>query len=268
MEPAQMQELTAIIETMIDYIQSDSQDLLENVFIPGGSDVNVYALNLVNVSILSLEVGAALGYSHSQLVKLGLAAFLHDIGLKIHRGLIEQHKKLSPVEKKHMDRSPLAGAETLKRIPGELAKPVMEIVEQAHERMDGSGYPRGLKGEEISEYAQIIGLVDVYEALTHQRPYRNNKYSSNEALKIILKENQGMFNPKLTKFFLDRIGFYPRGTFVELNTKEIAQVIKQNFKMPTCPVVRVVYDADGKSVQDGREIDLSKGTRAFVTKCV
>ena len=140
---------------------------------------------------------------------------------------------------------------------------VITVIEQGYERIDGSGYPKGLKGEQIDESAQVIGLVDVYEALTHPRPYRK-KYSSLEALKIIVKSN--LFNPKLTKLFLERVGVYPRGFLVELNTKEVAQVIKQNPRMPSSPVVRVVVDLEGKKTQKTRVVDLADGTQVFITK--
>jgi hypothetical protein len=65
---------------------------------------------------------------------------------------------------------------------------------------------------------------------------------------------------------MERIGFYPKGTFVELNTKEAAQVIKQNIEMPSCPVVKIIYDLHGKKNEQSREIDLSRGTKVFITK--
>ena len=139
----------------------------------------------------------------------------------------------------------------------------MDIIEQSGEKLNGTG-PRGLKGDAISQAAQIIGLVDTYEALTHSRPYRQ-KYAPIDALKIILNDKD-TFNPKLTKILLERIGIYPKGTFVELSTKETAQVLKQNIKMPSSPVVRIIYDTDGKKVDDGREINLAHESEVYIVK--
>jgi HD-GYP domain-containing protein (c-di-GMP phosphodiesterase class II) len=261
-----IKEVRKLIEELIDYIQGNDQKLLDYVFrrsLP--KEVNFSVLNLVNVCILSLELGVGLGYSRSQLLKLGIAAFFHDIGMRRLQEIISQGRKLTISEKQKIQQHPLIASEILKSIQSSLDPSILEIIEQEHERIDGSGYPRGLKGEEISEYAQIIGLVDVYEALTHQRPYRGGSFSPSEAMKIIV-ENKHIFNPKIIKVFLEKIGMYPKGTFVELNTKEVAQVIKQNPKMPYCPVVRVVYDQDGKKTERPREIDLSKGTKVYIVK--
>jgi len=183
--------------------------------------------------------------------------------------MANQSRKLTISEKQKIQQHPLIASEILKSIQSSLDPSILEIIEQEHERINGSGYPRRLKGEEISEYAQIIGLVDVYEALTHQRPYRGGGFSPSAAMKVIV-ENKHIFNPKIIKkiikVFLEKIGMYPKGTFVELNTKEAAQVIKQNPKMPYCPVVRVVYDQDGKKIEKSREIDLSKGAKVYIVK--
>ena len=84
-------------------------------------------------------------------------------------------------------------------------------------------------------------------------------------MKVLLKDKSS-FSPKLIKAFLERVGLYPRGTFVELNTREVAQVIRQNPKMLACPMVRVVYDPEGKKTQNPREIDLSRGTKIYILR--
>jgi HD-GYP domain-containing protein (c-di-GMP phosphodiesterase class II) len=261
-----IEQVRSFIENLLNVTKSNNQQLLEYVFNKLPKDVDFISLNSINVCILSLEMGMALGYSHNKLIALGIGAFLHDIGMKLYRDLYNQPRKIHMHEKQRIMKHPLAGSEMLQRVKSRLEGAVFEIVEQEHERIDGSGYPRGLKGDEISEYAQIIGFVDVYEALTHQRPYRR-RYSPLEAVKIMLGE-KNQFIPRLTKVFLERIGLYPKGTFVELNTKEVAQVVKQNPDMPSCPIVRVVYGEDGKKSESLREVDLSQGTKIYITRSV
>ena len=263
---SQLKEVRQIVEKLTDCVQSNSQRLLGLVFGSLPEKPNFVSLNLVNVCILSLEMGVALGYNRSHLLNLGVAAFLHDIGMKGYRDLINQPKEFTPGEREQVQQHPLVSAETLRHIEDSLESlesSILGNVEQEHERIDGSGYPRGLKSEEIAEGAQIIGLVDVYEALTHERPHRK-KLTSLDAVKIALK-NKSLFKPRLMKVFLERIGFYPRGSFVKLNTKEVAEVIKGNSEMPLCPVVRVVYDSEGEKTDKGREIDLSEGTKIYIT---
>ena len=219
----------------------------------------------MNVCILSIEIGVELNYSDIQLVQLGVAAFLHDIGLKKYADIISQPKKLGLKEKKEVERSAITSKEMLKNLKDKLGNAIMDIIEQSGEKLNGTG-PRGLRGEAISQAAQIIGLVDTYEALTHTRPYRQ-KYAPVEALKIILGDRD-TFNPKLTKILLERIGIYPKGTFVRLSTKETAQVLQQNLKMPSSPVIRIIYEADGKKTGDGREIDLAHESEIHIVKSV
>jgi response regulator RpfG family c-di-GMP phosphodiesterase len=152
----------------------------------------------------------------------------------------------------------------LQTLHAELYQLVSEIIKHEHKIIGKSDMPF-TQDEEINEYAQIIALADMFEALTHTRPYRDRNYTSVEALKIII-ENKNLFTPRIIKAFLERVGMYPRGTFVELNTKEIAQVMWQNPKMPLCPMVRVIYDHEGKKIDGGRQIDLSQGTRIYISK--
>ncbi len=259
----QLKQVCQLAEDLVGYVQNGNQELLEIIFKSLPEKANFVSLNLVNVCILSLEMGVGLGYSRSHLLNLGVAAFLHDIGMKGYLDLISQSRQLTPEEREQMQQHPLISSQTLRNIEDSLKSSILGSIEQEHERIDGSGYPRGLKSEEISEAAQIIGLVDAYEALTHERPHRE-KLTPLDAVKIALKD-KNLFDSKLMKVFLERIGFYPRGSFVRLNTKETAEVVRGNSEIPLCPIVRVVYDSEGEKTEKGREIDLSKGTKIYIT---
>jgi len=263
----ELENILAFVQAIVNIIQTQGHDMVGCVFQQTGASeqVNPYVLKLVNVCILSIEIGMELGYGDIQLVQIGVAAFLHDIGLKKYAEIISQAKKFSPKEKKEVERSAITSKEMLKNLKDKLGNAIMDIIEHSGEKINGTG-PRGLKGDSISQAAQIIGLVDTYEALTHSRPYRQ-KYAPIEALKIILNDKE-TFNPKLTKILLERIGIYPKGTFVELSTKETAQVLRQNIKMPSAPVVRIIYDNDGKKVDDGREINLAHESEVYIIKSV
>ena len=158
-------------------------------------------------------------------------------------------------------REPLA---SFVRQPGHVA--VIDTVRQAHERADGSGYPEGLTADETSEFAQIVGLADVYEALTHKRPYRA-KYTPIEALDIILK-NKNIYGPKIIKALIRRIGVYPVGTLVLLNSKETGVVIMNRPELPFRPVVSIIYDAYSKEYGEPKEVDLSQVAILFIEDCV
>ena len=233
-------------------------------------EVSPAVLNLVNVCVLSLELGMGLHYSQSRLLNLGLAAFLHDLGARSYRDMISQPKNFSDQEKEVVrnlvNKNPIVASE-MEQIQNDLSVIVFEIIKQEREVIGSSKSVPGARNEEIAEYAQIIGLTDVYEALTHRRPYRDKNYTPVEALKIIL-DNKKLFNPSVIKIFLERVGMYPQGTFVELNTREVACVVRQNHKMPLCPIVRVVYDPEGNKVDKEREIDLSEGTKIYIISSI
>ncbi len=262
--PTNIDQIRHLIEDLIVYVENGDTRLFERIFehLPG--TVDTLSINLVNVCALSIDVGITMGYDRSELMDLGVAAFLHDVGMGNYYELVAQARCLDPEEKTVVQNHARNGSETLRAIQGSLQESVLRVVREEHERSDGSGYPRGLENEAISKHARIIGMVDVYEALTHERPHRK-KCSPLESIKIMV-ENKNLFDLKLMKVFFEKIGFYPKGTFVQLNTKEVAYVLKQNLNMPLSPVVEVIYDEQGKKVEGGREIDLSNGTKNFITR--
>jgi len=123
-----------------------------------------------------------------------------------------------------------------------LPKGLEDIVIQNHERLDGSGYPQGLRGRQISVDGAIAGLVDSYSAITSLRPYAE-QVSPSAALSMLYKLRGTLFNEMLVEKFIQCIGVYPVGSTVELNTGEIGIVIAQNLERRLQPRVMVILDA-------------------------
>ncbi|MCM8800428.1 MAG: HD domain-containing protein [Candidatus Omnitrophica bacterium] len=220
----------------------------------------------LNVCIMSLEIGRSLGYEREQLLELGIAAFVHDIGIVKYLDIINKNYILGKEEMDKIKNHPNLGSQILTRFSKDLNVSIIEAVRQEHERIDGSGYPLGLKGEQISEYARIIGLLDVYEALLHKRPHRQ-KYTPLEAIQKIL-ELKETFDNKLIKVLMERMGIFPIGVAVRLNTKEIGTVIKENPQLPLRPVVEVVLDSTGKRLTQPKQIDLSQKPEVYIEECL
>lgn len=221
--------------------------------------------HITNVFFLALDVGIELGYDTPHLIDLGAAAFLHDIGLKN----VREHMKTERLDKIDYDKirqHPIMGAEMLAAANKGINEAVIAAVRQEHERMDGSGYPEGLPAEDITTYAQVIGLLDVYEALTHRRPYRS-RFTPIEALDIILK-NKKIFGPKIIKALVGKIGVYPVGTLVLLNSKETAVVTMNRPELPFRPVVSVIYDPYGEMFAQPKDIDLATSSILYIEDCV
>ncbi|UCC96191.1 MAG: HD domain-containing protein [Candidatus Omnitrophota bacterium] len=255
-----------IVRKFIDFIGSGAQEFLDFVFSKNSWGVHYLSLKSVNGCVFALEVGLWMGFKKEELSTLGVASFLHDIGLRAYLDRLTQSDRLEAAECEAIKQHTLEGVEILQKIKKDIDPSILEIIGQTYERIDGSGYPKGIKGDDINTLAQVIGLADVYETLTHDRPYRVH-YSPLEAMRIILN-SKNSFNPKLVKLFLEKIGLYPRGTMVELNTKEVARVIQHNPSIPLAPRIKVVYDSQRKKLEEPRQIDLSDNPTIYITKCL
>jgi HD-GYP domain-containing protein (c-di-GMP phosphodiesterase class II) len=220
--------------------------------------------HVVNVSILSMMIARGLGYERQDLVELGLCALLHDIGLMHYLGIIHQAKVLTKEEFAQVREHPRVGFEMLSRVDPKLSAGLLEGVRQEHERIDGSGYPAGRTEGEICRNAQIMGLVDTFEALTHSRPHRA-KHSSLEASKVII-DAKSAFSSKIIKVLFERVGIFPSGTTVRLNTKELGVVLRVNAEFPLRPVVKVLFDVDGQELQEPKVVDLAKSRVLFIVE--
>ena len=134
---------------------------------------------------------------------------------------------------------------------------------QHHERYDGSGYPRHLANSEIHQFAHIVALADVYDALTSDVTYRK-AVPVYEALAIITKAAGTYFNPELVDHFAGNIAPYPIGSVVRLSNNHIGVVVDISHEAKTKPVVRVIADEQKRRMNKIVEIDLSKNNRLYI----
>lgn len=254
-----LKSIANVIREMASLIVSGDRGLLDLIY--RSSRDNYLIAHLVNTSIISMEVGKGLGYNPSRLEELGLAAFLHDVGMQEVYSLIYHRDKLSRQEYEKVKMHVVAGANLLKEIDG-LPPAVLEVCTQHHERITGDGY-RGMSGKTINEYAQVIGLADTFEAITHSRPYRRQK-SGQAAIKDLIETASDLFDRKALKVLVKRIGIYPVGTWVELNTGEIARVIRVNETFPIRPTVTIMTLADKSTPVETKTIDLTKNQNIYI----
>lgn len=202
----------------------------------------------VSTTVYALLIGYGLKYSRKKMSSLAMGTLLHDIGkIVLDPAIVYKEDTLTQEEfqyvKKHVD----CGYELLKdsyNIPL-MAK---EIALNHHEKLDGTGYPRGLKGDEINEFARISAIADVYDALTSDRCYRK-KWPTYKAVDFLIENSGTKFDPDLVRIFLQRIAVYPNGSMVRLSNGQIALVKEQNRFTPLRPVVRVITDEEGNSIE-------------------
>jgi len=265
-KPGLAKEINALIEKLVNYLSGGQKGCLRIFLQDYPPNQEYLCFHVVNTCIISLIIGLSLGFEPIRLLELGTAAFLHDLGIIKYLDLIYKKKILHEEEYAKIKKHPHTGLEILKDAQGEIAQDIIDAIGQEHERLDGSGYPQGLKDKQISEYAQIIGLADLYEAMVHQRPYRN-KFSSLETVKLILN-NKSAFDCQIIKILIEKVGIFPVGISVRLNTKETGSVIKENSRLPLRPVVNVLFDAAGKQLKEPKRIDLSVNPMIFIEECI
>jgi HD-GYP domain-containing protein (c-di-GMP phosphodiesterase class II) len=199
----------------------------------------------VNICILSLLFGRYLGLEMEKLTELGYAALLHDVGeIKIPQTILDKHhRQLTPEEKKLLELHTVYGAEILRKNT-KIPEIAAEVALSHHERIDGKGYPHGLKGAEIEFFAKLVAIIDVYETVTNN-PAATIKISSSDALKSIYSLCDSYFERELVEEFIKCLGIYPIGSVVELNTQEIAIVIRLKPGKNLLPTVMIVIASEG-----------------------
>jgi HD-GYP domain-containing protein (c-di-GMP phosphodiesterase class II) len=259
-------KVSSLIERMTALISIGTKESLRFSLSDYPENDNYLAYHIVNVCFLSLEIGRVMGYDRAALLDLGMAAFLHDIGMTRYAELVNKTEALNADEHKRIKQHPQAGLDILNQFSQEFPLRVFDAISQEHEHLDGSGYPKGLKAEEISEYPQIIGVVDAYEAMTHRRPYRK-KYTPAYAINVILN-NKKSFSPKVIKVLIETFGIFPAGFLVRLNTKETALVYKNNPTSPLRPQIRVMFDQEGKELKDVKIVDLLTTPLLYIDECL
>ena len=258
-------EIHPLVEKMLESLSSGSDELLLIVLrnYPKPEDMLFY--HVVNITIMSVVVGLGLGYERNRLFELCIAAFVHDIGSR-NQDILNKPDSFSEEDFDKIKTHPNEGALTLSKIDPSLNQKILDAVKQEHERADGSGYPEGLVSDEINEYAEVIGLADVYEALMHNRPYRT-KYTSIDTIRIILK-NKKLFTSKVIKALIEAFGIFPIETLVQLNTKEIGVVVKRDQELISRPVVDIIIDSYRKEVKQPKRINLASNPVIYIDNCV
>ncbi|MDP2942629.1 MAG: HD-GYP domain-containing protein, partial [Candidatus Omnitrophota bacterium] len=232
------QQVALVIRKMVDQVCLGGHELL--AITDRSSLENYLWCHSVNVCILSLLIGMTLGYNKSKLQELGIAAYLHDLGMIRVLDLVETSKPLDENEFNEVKKHTNYSFNILNGFKDDVMQLAALVAHQNHERFDGSGYPDRIKGEDIHEYSQIVALADVYEAMTHPRPYRD-RFFSHDGIKEILKR-AAQFSSLAIKALIKRISLYPVSTWVKLNTDEVGKVVEVHEDYPLRPVVNVVFD--------------------------
>lgn len=246
--------LSNSVETVIDEVlqNRDIQVSLNDI---GTLDEHTY-LHSVNVSVYSLLIGRGLNYSRRKLQELAMGTMLHDIGKTMIEPNIQFKKgRLTEREYQQIKKHAEIGYYILSK-GSKMPEAAKQIALNHHERLDGTGYPKGKGKDELSEYDQIATIADVYDALTSDRCYKK-KWSTDKAVDYLIANSGTMFSPELVQIFIQQIAIFPNGTMVKLSDGSIGIIKEQNRHVPLRPIVRVIKDVDGNDIPPF-EVDLMK----------
>lgn len=214
------------------------------------------ATHCINVCILALTFGRTLDLDDESLHKLGMGALLHDIGkMKVPDEILNKPSRLSKEEFETMMSHPLHGHSMLAD-DHDLDEKSLHVVLHHHERLDGGGYPHGLREEEIPLLTRIASIVDVYDAITSDRCYHDG-ISPALALENLFKWSKGNFDVPLLEKFIKCLGIYPIGSVVRLNTNEVGVVVATDAGHRVKPIVLLAANAEGKPYLPRRLLNLS-----------
>jgi len=216
------------------------------------------ATHSVNTSILAALFGRHLQLSDEQLSLLATAALMHDVGeINTPQDILDKPEdELTAEEKTLRKQHTVHGMEILSKVQ-DIAPEVVEVAYAHHERVDGHGYPRGLKAEEISFMAKILAIVDRYERATNCDDVKA-RVSCSDGLKVIYSLRGTSLDNELVESFIKCLGVYPVGTAVQLNTGAVGVVIAVKPDKHWLPTVMIIRETSGEIRPYPRVINLDR----------
>jgi len=261
-------------EKKLDYdsMSSTAQSLLEVVTENRAAVLNISGMRIadeytfvhsVNVAAYTSVLAKDFGMDGEELKKLCTGALCHDVGkMLIREEVLNKPGRLTDEEFEEMKAHTTLGYNLLKE--NGIEEEIASIALYHHERIDGSGYPMGLKEEQLPISAQMTAITDVYDALTSDRVYKK-AIESNNAMMIIVSESGKHFNPKLVSIFQRAVGIYPIGSLVKLNNGYIARILEQNEGIVR-PIIQIIYDNEGKPVEDKVVLNLMDNRELYIVE--
>jgi putative nucleotidyltransferase with HDIG domain len=251
----ELEKVEPLVEKVTESILRNNDALLNLCRIKNKDDYTFQ--HSVSVGALLISFARAMELDRATIHLIGIGGMLHDIGkMRVKNAVLNKPGKLTDPEFSHMKSHVVYSREILEQTPN-ISPISIDVAAQHHERYDGSGYPLGLKGEQISLFGQMAAIVDVYDAITSDRVYHKGM-SPTEALRKIFEWSKFHFNHQLAQAFARSIGIYPTGTLVRLESGLLAIVISQHEKNLLTPLVRAVYNTRHNHFISPRDIDLAK----------
>ncbi|MFD1737734.1 HD-GYP domain-containing protein [Bacillus salitolerans] len=243
----------------------DNKDLLSLLTDVVVHDHYIFTHSL-NVTLYSLAIGIEMKLPEKQLEVIGLGAILHDVGkMMVSLDVLLKPERLTADEFNEVKKHTTYGYDLLRKLS---TIPLMaaHCAFQHHERLDGSGYPRGIKSDEIHIFGKIIAVADVFDAVTSNRVYRKAMLP-NEGLEILYAGAGHHFDSKIIEAFRNSVAIYPIGITVTLNNGLSGVVVKQNSGYCDRPFIRILEN-DGVELQEPYEVNLKDRLDLVIVECI
>jgi HD-GYP domain-containing protein (c-di-GMP phosphodiesterase class II) len=253
----------ALIRNMMGEIKGNQEllSLLAEVFVYD----NYIFTHSLNVTLYTLAIGMELKLPAKQMEMLGLGAIMHDVGkMIISPDILLKPSRLTEEEYNEVKKHPEAGYNLLREIHT-VPLLVAHCAYQHHERMDGSGYPRGIKENEIHNFAKIIAVADVFDAVTSNRVYRQAMLP-HEGLEVLYCGSGRLFDMKIVEAFRRAVAIYPNGVSVGLNDGRKGIVASQNTELSDRPVIEIIEE-NGVGLEQTYSLDLKLHHNITIITC-
>ena len=264
-QSANIKKIKRVVQGIVDQILSDETSIVGLTTIRDYDDYTF--THSVNVCIFSIALGRRLALTRLQLYDLGMAALLHDIGKsRVPADVINKADVLTDDEWKMIAAHPWLGVLALFSVRDQQEFPYrsMLVAFQHHMKRDLTGYPRSLRTKELMFYSRIVAVADGFDAATSRRSYQTTPMAPSAVLQEMRDNARRGMDPVIVKAFINLLGIYPVGTFVVLDTFELAIVHAANpdLEMLSRPLVRIVSDELGNVQYPGTVVDLTERDEA------
>ncbi|MGZ4132733.1 MAG: HD-GYP domain-containing protein [Actinomycetota bacterium] len=256
--PGDMDETKRMAERFADHIADDPAQALLLTTVKSHDEYTYH--HMINVCVLSLALGNAIGLGREQVIDLGIGALLHDVGkVKVPRQILQQAGPLNEEQWRIVQHHPVDGTGLILQTSRDLYHPAATVVLEHHAAYDASGYPTLRGHRQPSLLSRIVAVADCFDAVTSTRPYRQPE-ERRQALALLQAGAGKGFDPRVVRAFVRVMGLYPIGSLAELSTGEIGVVVRNHETLLAHPTLRMILDTTGSPCEP-EERDLSDRIR-------
>ncbi len=254
-----VQQVNEVVDDCVDSILRNDSALVWLTQIRNKD--NYTAEHSLRVCIYAIALGRELGFRELELQNIGVCGLLHDVGkIRVPQALLVKQDNLSEEEIKIMQQHPIYGKKLLISKSG-IFPGAVDVAYCHHERLDGSGYPRGITAERIPYYAKIIAILDSYDSMISDKPYSKG-ITTLDACRHIYQCKNSLYDKTILGHFIHFIGIYAPGSLVEMNSGEVGIIIETDNEEGIKPRILLILGSD-KQEKNERIIDLKKGDISF-----